>query len=136
SPSRSARGGPSGRSDHRGACPSRGRNPGRSAWPCCCASRAARSRTGGKRATDRDRDSPCGRQRRGMNAPSPSTLWIRRFLEAIAAERNATQNTLAAYARDLADYAEFLAGRGRDVAGADRGDIEAFMQDLALRGLA
>lgn len=71
-----------------------------------------------------------------MNAPSPSTLWIRRFLEAIAAERNAAQNTLAAYARDLADYTEFLAGRGRDVAGADRGDIEAFMQDLALRGLA
>lgn len=70
-----------------------------------------------------------------MNASSLSALWIRRFLEAMGAERDAAQNTLAAYGRDLTDYATFLADRGRDAASAERADIEAYMQDAALRGL-
>ncbi|HUG61364.1 MAG TPA: site-specific tyrosine recombinase XerD [Methylomirabilota bacterium] len=58
------------------------------------------------------------------------------FLEAMSVERAAADNTLAAYARDLDDYRVFIAARGRDVATADREDANAFMADLAGRGLA
>lgn len=62
--------------------------------------------------------------------------WLPRFLEAIRAERDAARNTLLAYARDLGEYAAFLAGRGRDYADADRADVEAYLVDLADRGMA
>jgi integrase/recombinase XerD len=62
--------------------------------------------------------------------------WIRAFLEAIRAERDAAGNTVAAYGRDLLDYSDFLARRGSSLATATRAEIEAFMEDLALRGLA
>lgn len=58
------------------------------------------------------------------------------FLEAIAVERAAAENTLAAYGRDLDDYEAFLAGRGRSVADAGRDDVAAFMSALAAAGLA
>lgn len=62
--------------------------------------------------------------------------WLPRFLEAIQAERDAAANTLAAYARDLQDFAGFLGPRGRDYTSADRGDIEAYLVDQADRGMA
>ena len=65
-----------------------------------------------------------------------NALWIRRFLEAMQAERDAARNTLAAYGRDLSDYAAFLEQSGRDVATADRGRVEAYLADLELRGLS
>jgi integrase/recombinase XerD len=65
-----------------------------------------------------------------------SAHWLQRFLEAIQAERDSARNTLAAYARDLADYAAFLERRGDDFASASRADIEAYLSDLDLRGLA
>jgi integrase/recombinase XerD len=68
-----------------------------------------------------------------MNAPA---TWLPRFLEAIQAERDAAANTLAAYARDLTDFAAFLAARSRDLAAAERADIEAYLADLELRGMA
>jgi len=58
------------------------------------------------------------------------------FLEALAVERGAAANTLAAYARDLSEYAAFLKARGRTVADAGRADVTAFVADLAARGLA
>jgi integrase/recombinase XerD len=61
---------------------------------------------------------------------------VEAFLEAMSVERGAAPNTLAAYARDLDDYRAFLGARGRDVAGAERDDIAAFMIDLADRGMA
>jgi integrase/recombinase XerD len=62
--------------------------------------------------------------------------WLPRYLEAIQAERDAARNTLVSYARDLTDFAEFLAGRGLDYARAGRGDIEAYLVDQDDRGMA
>lgn len=56
---------------------------------------------------------------------------ITAFLDMLAAERGAADNTLQAYRRDLADFAASLAGRGRTVAGATRGDISAYLQSEA-----
>lgn len=62
--------------------------------------------------------------------------WLPRFLEAIQAERDAAANTLAAYTRDLTDFAAFLATRGIGYADATRADIEAYLADLDERGMA
>ncbi|HEU0221033.1 MAG TPA: tyrosine recombinase [Paracoccaceae bacterium] len=62
--------------------------------------------------------------------------WIPLLLEALAAERNAARNTLAAYARDLADYAAFLAARGAGPEHVDRAGIEEYLAGLAARGLS
>lgn len=70
-----------------------------------------------------------------MQSADPAT-WLRRFLEAIRAERDAADNTLAAYARDLADFADFLRPRGLDFAAATRADVEAYLVDLDNRGMA
>jgi integrase/recombinase XerD len=61
---------------------------------------------------------------------------IEAFLEAQSVERAAAENTLAAYGRDLAEYAAFLGGRGADPTTAGRDDVAAFMADLARRGMA
>jgi len=65
-----------------------------------------------------------------------SATWLPRFLEAIRAERDAASNTLLAYARDLKDFAAFLAARDRNFTDASRADIEAYLVDLADRGMA
>ena len=62
--------------------------------------------------------------------------WIEAFLEMMAVERAAARNTLTAYAKDLADAGGFLAGRGRDLAGAAAEDIEAYFVQLGALGLA
>ena len=62
--------------------------------------------------------------------------WSEAFLEMMAAERAAAANTLAAYAKDLADVSAFLAGRGRDLADAASTDVEAWFADLSARGLS
>ncbi|MDQ2859885.1 MAG: site-specific tyrosine recombinase XerD [Pseudomonadota bacterium] len=62
--------------------------------------------------------------------------WIEVFLEMMAAERGAAANTLTAYARDLADAAAFLAGRGGDLAAATADDIEAWFSGQGARGLS
>ena len=61
---------------------------------------------------------------------------IDRFLEMMAAERNASANTLAAYERDLSEYAAHLAARGRSVAQATEEDVHAFAASLSAQGLA
>ena len=69
-------------------------------------------------------------------ARARSEQLIERFLEMLAAERNAAQNTLAAYARDLADYADHLAHRGVSVAEATEEQVHGFIAALAAQGLA
>jgi integrase/recombinase XerD len=56
------------------------------------------------------------------------------FLEMLAAERGAAENTLAGYRRDLEDFSEFL-GR-RQSAKATTEDISSYMSDLTGRGFA
>ncbi|MEM1314856.1 MAG: tyrosine-type recombinase/integrase, partial [Pseudomonadota bacterium] len=55
------------------------------------------------------------------------------FLEALQAERGASANTLAAYARDLDDLAAFAGPGWPDT--TDRARLEAWLADLESRGL-
>nr|WP_255599527.1 site-specific tyrosine recombinase XerD [Afifella sp. IM 167] len=54
------------------------------------------------------------------------------FLEMLAAERGAAQNTLAAYRRDLSDFMEECAGLRQ----AEAGDVRAYVSGLARRGMS
>jgi integrase/recombinase XerD len=56
------------------------------------------------------------------------------FLDMLAAERGAGENTLAAYCNDLADLAAHLRAAGRTIAGADTDDLRGFLGRLAERG--
>ncbi len=62
--------------------------------------------------------------------------WAEAFLEMMAVERSAAQNTLSAYGRDLADAQGFLAGRRRDLSDASAEDVEAYFSALGARGLS
>jgi integrase/recombinase XerD len=53
----------------------------------------------------------------------------------MSAERGAARNTLAAYERDLADYAGFLEAAGSDLRGAAAEHIRTYLASLADRGL-
>jgi integrase/recombinase XerD len=57
------------------------------------------------------------------------------FLDMLAAERGAERNTLAAYGRDLADFASQLAAGGRSVATAKTDDVRAYLGGLTKRGM-
>jgi integrase/recombinase XerD len=57
------------------------------------------------------------------------------FLDMIAAERGAAQNTLEAYRRDLTDYASTLLAIKTKPLTAKTNDIRAYLQDLDTRGL-
>ena len=56
------------------------------------------------------------------------------FLEMLAAERGAAENTLAGYRRDLDDFAEFLSGTKPSK--ATTADLSAYLGDLSDRGFA
>jgi integrase/recombinase XerD len=58
------------------------------------------------------------------------------FLDMLVAERGATENTLAAYRRDLDDFAEYLVTKRRTVASAATDDIRGYLQALAKRSFA
>lgn len=60
-------------------------------------------------------------------------LLLERFLEALAAERGAAANTLAAYERDLVDYLETVA---TPLIATQPSDIQRYQRDLNRRGLA
>ncbi len=64
-----------------------------------------------------------------------SLSLIEGFLEMIAAERGAAQNTLDAYRRDLTDYVETLARRKTQPVTAATDSIRAYLHDLDARGL-
>ena len=65
-----------------------------------------------------------------------SAGWSEAFLEMMAAERNASPNTLTAYRKDLEDASGVLAGRGRGFGDAVVEDIEAWFVALQGRGLS
>lgn len=67
-----------------------------------------------------------------MSGPTRDGSLQEAFLEMLAAERGASANTLAAYARDLDD---FRAETGR-LAAATAADIELYLRGLAGRGFA
>jgi integrase/recombinase XerD len=73
-----------------------------------------------------------GTARAGRNSSERLTAL---YLDMLAAERGAGKNTLAAYGRDLADFAEHLAGAGRSIATASTEDLRAYLGALARRGM-
>ncbi|HEY7664432.1 MAG TPA: site-specific tyrosine recombinase XerD [Xanthobacteraceae bacterium] len=61
---------------------------------------------------------------------------IELFLDMLAAERGAAGNTLAAYARDLADFSASLAAAGCSIAQASTEDVRAYLAALGRRSFA
>src|SRR5580704_15067169 len=57
------------------------------------------------------------------------------YLDMLAAERGAGKNTLAAYGRDLGDFTEHLAAKGRSIATASTENLRAYLGELARRGM-
>jgi len=56
------------------------------------------------------------------------------FLDMLAAEQGAGNNTLDAYRRDLTDFSEFLRRSGQDFAGAQTQALRDYLADLDARG--
>ena len=61
---------------------------------------------------------------------------ISTFLEALAAERGAANNTALAYARDLKDFTAYLANSSSSLDAADTPRIEAYLARCEAEGLA
>jgi integrase/recombinase XerD len=61
--------------------------------------------------------------------------FVSLFLDMMAAERGAVENTLSAYRRDLDDYVAFLAAKRIDAAAAQPAAIRAYLGSLEERGL-
>ncbi|WP_036923149.1 site-specific tyrosine recombinase XerD [Propionicicella superfundia] len=64
--------------------------------------------------------------------PETVGAQIAAFLDHLTVERGLARNTLLAYGRDLARYAEFCAARGiADLAAVTPSDVEAFARELS-----
>jgi integrase/recombinase XerD len=61
---------------------------------------------------------------------------IATFLDAIAAELGASENTLAAYGRDLADFADWSMAQGKAMLDLSRAEIESYLIHCQAQGLA
>ncbi|MES0812827.1 site-specific tyrosine recombinase XerD [Roseibium sp. SCPC15] len=59
---------------------------------------------------------------------------LENFLEMLAAERGAAENTLASYRRDLEDFSGFLGKKQLSAAASE--DVSAYLSDLTRRGFA
>jgi integrase/recombinase XerD len=70
----------------------------------------------------------------GVAQPADDRL-VALFLDMQAAERGAAPNTLAAYRRDLADFASYLADAGAAVKSATTEDVRRYLGALSQRGL-
>jgi integrase/recombinase XerD len=57
------------------------------------------------------------------------------YLDMLAAERGAGDNTLAAYGRDLEDLSNSLRAARRSIAKARTADLRAYLEELSRRGL-
>ena len=64
------------------------------------------------------------------------TLAIEAFIEMLAAEKGAAQNTLHAYGRDLADYSAFVCRRGAEAKAASVEDVRAYLRSCSREGRA
>src|SRR5258705_6452142 len=64
----------------------------------------------------------------------PDARLINLFLDMLAAEQGAGDNTLDAYRRDLTDFSEFLARSGQGFAGAETEALRDYLADLDTRG--
>jgi integrase/recombinase XerD len=71
-----------------------------------------------------------------MRNPSKTSdaKLINLFLDMLAAEQGAGDNTLDAYRRDLTDFSEFLGHAGQNFAGAETEVLRNYLADLDTRG--
>jgi integrase/recombinase XerD len=69
-------------------------------------------------------------------AKNSDPALIELFLDMLSAERGASQHTLAAYRRDLADFSHHLGTARRGIADARTDDVRAYLGTLAKRGFA
>jgi integrase/recombinase XerD len=72
----------------------------------------------------------------GRQKPNSDQSLIALFLDMLAAERGAGENTLAAYGRDLADFSAYLLAKGHPVASAGTDDVRGYLGALDKRGFA
>jgi len=69
-------------------------------------------------------------------APHADATQVELFLDMLAAERGAGQNTLTAYRRDLEDFSAHLKNVRRTLIDAKTDDVRGYLQALAQRGFA
>jgi len=69
-----------------------------------------------------------------MRAKAPDAKLIDLFLDMLAAEQGAGDNTLDAYRRDLADFSGFLAASKRSFISAETQSLRDYLSDLDARG--
>jgi integrase/recombinase XerD len=69
-------------------------------------------------------------------ARQSDTTLTELFLDMLAAERGAGENTLSAYARDLADFSDHLTAGKHSIASATTEDVRAYLRHLAGKSFA
>jgi integrase/recombinase XerD len=69
-----------------------------------------------------------------MRAKPSDAKLITLFLDMLAAEQGAGDNTLQAYRRDLTDFSEFLGNAGLTFVAADTQKLRDYLADLDVRG--
>ena len=69
-----------------------------------------------------------------MRSKTADAKLIALFLDMLAAEQGAGNNTLDAYRRDLTDFAEFLTRAGQGFAGVQTQTLRDYLADLDTRG--
>jgi integrase/recombinase XerD len=69
-----------------------------------------------------------------MRSRTSDSNLINLFLDMLAAEQGAGENTLDAYRRDLTDLSEFLGRAGQSFAGAETERLRDYLADLDTRG--
>ena len=69
-----------------------------------------------------------------MRPPSSDAKLLNLFLDMLAAEQGAGDNTLDAYRRDLTDFSEFLARSSQGFALAETQGLRDYLADLDARG--
>src|ERR1700723_2891185 len=76
----------------------------------------------------------CGEAGQNMRSKTSAAKLINLFLDMLAAEQGAGDNTLDAYRRDLTDFSDFLGHSGQDFAGAETQGLRDYLPDLDARG--
>src|SRR3954470_9516652 len=79
------------------------------------------------RATPSSSRTPASR----AEVPASSARLIENFLDMMSAERGASQNTLAAYRRDLVDFARALARMGPELRSASAAEVKRYIASLS-----
>jgi integrase/recombinase XerD len=74
-------------------------------------------------------------RRRAARADASDIGLVEAFLDMMSAERNASQNTLAAYRRDLEDFVQSCARQGSSLKKATRETVRKYLSELSAAAL-